>query len=44
VISKVSKEEILLNAEYFSKYNAKNELEKKLLKEAKELRLCLKHL
>jgi len=43
VIVKVSKEEINLNAEYFAKYNSKNELERKLLKEAKELRLCLKH-
>ncbi|OCB71796.1 hypothetical protein [Flavobacterium crassostreae] len=43
VIAKLSKEEINLNAEYFTKYNAKSELERKLLKEAKELRLCLKH-
>jgi len=43
VIAKVSKEDINLNAEYFAKYNAKNELERKLLKEAKELRLCLKN-
>lgn len=43
VMAKASKEEINLNAEYFAKYNAKNELERKLLKEAKELRLCLKH-
>jgi len=43
VIVKASKEEINLNAEYFAKYNAKNELERKLLKEAKGLRLCLKN-
>ena len=43
VMAKASKEELNLNAEYFAKYNAKNELERKLLKEAKELRLCLKH-
>lgn len=43
VIAKLSKEEINLNAEYFTKYNAKSELERKLLKEAKELRLCLTH-
>jgi len=43
VMAKVSKDEINLNAEYFASYNAKNELERKLLKEAKELRLCLKH-
>jgi sensor histidine kinase YesM len=42
VIAKARKEEIVLNAEYFAKYKAKNELERKLLKEAKELRLCLK--
>jgi hypothetical protein len=43
VITKASKQEITSNAEYFTKYIAKNELERKLLKEAKELRLCLKH-
>lgn len=43
VIAKASKEEIILNAEYFAKHKAKNELERKLLKEAKELRLCLKN-
>jgi len=42
-MAKASKEEINLNAAYFAKYNAKNEIERKLLKEAKELRLCLKH-
>lgn len=43
IIEKVRKGEISLNAEYFVKYDAKNEIEQKLLKEAKELRLCLKH-
>lgn len=43
IIAEASKEEINLNAEYFTKYNANNELERKLLKEAKELRLCLKY-
>lgn len=43
VMAKARKEEINLNAAYFAKYNAKNEIEQKLLKEAKELRLCLKH-
>lgn len=43
VMTKISKEAISLNATYFSKYSAKNEIEQKLLKEAKELRLCLKH-
>lgn len=42
-MAKISKEEFNLNAAYFAKYNAKNEIERKLLKEAKELRLCLKH-
>lgn len=41
-MAKASKEEINLNAEYFAKYNPKNEIERKLLKEAKELRLCFK--
>ncbi|MFZ4784456.1 MAG: hypothetical protein ACOYLH_03200 [Flavobacteriales bacterium] len=44
VMSKVSKDEISSNAKYFSKWNVKSELERKLLKGAKELRLCLKHL
>ncbi|MGV8096318.1 MAG: hypothetical protein AB2L24_31065 [Mangrovibacterium sp.] len=44
VISKADKSEINLNNEYFVKFNAKDELERKLLKSAKELRLCLKHL
>ena len=35
--------EIGSNMQYFSKYNAKNSLERKLLKGAKELRLCLKN-
>ena len=43
VMAKANKEEINLNAEYFAKYNPKNEIERKLLKDAKELRLCLKH-
>jgi hypothetical protein len=44
VMAKVSKKEINLNAEYFDKYNTQNETERKLLKNAKELRLCLKYL
>lgn len=43
VMTKASKEEINLNAGYFAKYTPKNEIERKLLKEAKELRLCLKY-
>ncbi|MEZ4921393.1 MAG: hypothetical protein R2792_20025 [Saprospiraceae bacterium] len=43
VMAKASKNEVNLNAAYFAKYNAKNGVERKLLKEAKELRFCLKH-
>ena len=43
IMGKLSKEVLYLNAKYFAKYNAKNEIELKLLKGAKELRLCLKH-
>lgn len=43
IISKLDRNEIDLNNEYFAKFQAKNELERKLLKSAKELRLCLKH-
>ncbi|HWR32573.1 MAG TPA: hypothetical protein VN451_03565 [Chitinophagaceae bacterium] len=43
VLSRVDKNEISLNNAYFVKFNAKNELKRKLLKSAKELRLCLKH-
>jgi len=43
VMAKISKEEINLNAGYFAILDAKNEIEQKLLKGAKELRLCLKH-
>ena len=43
VISKADKNEINLNNEYFARFNAKEQLERKLLKSAKELRLSLKH-
>lgn len=43
VMKKAGEEEINLNTGYFTKYNPKNEIERKLLKSAKELRLCLKH-
>ena len=43
VMVKVSKDNINLNTEYFVKYNVKSEIEQKLLKGAKELRLCLKY-
>lgn len=44
VLSRVDKSEINLNGEHFLKFRARNELERKLLKSAKELRLCLKYL
>ena len=43
VMAKASEREINANAEYFTNYTTKSSLERKLLKEAKELRLCLKH-
>lgn len=43
VLSKIDKSEVSLNNKHFAKFNPKNELERKLLKSAKELRLCLKH-
>lgn len=43
VMSSVKRDEISLNNEYFVKFNPKTEIEKLLLKSAKELRLCLKH-
>lgn len=43
VFAEVDKSEIDLNNAYFLKFHAKNELERELLKSAKELRLCLKH-
>ncbi|MCB9311114.1 MAG: hypothetical protein H6567_13750 [Lewinellaceae bacterium] len=43
VMSSVKRDEISLNNEYFVKFTPKTEIEKLLLKSAKELRLCLKH-
>lgn len=43
VLSKVDKNEITLNNEFFSRFQTKNPFERKLLKSAKELRVCLKH-
>lgn len=43
VIFKVDKLEINLNNDYFLKFQANDEFERKLLKSAKELRICLKH-
>jgi hypothetical protein len=43
IISRINSNEILLNNNIFSEFLANNEIERKLLKAAKELRLCLKH-
>lgn len=43
ILTNINKKEINLNNEYFSKFHAIDELERKLLKSAKELRLCLIH-
>jgi hypothetical protein len=43
ILSIIDKSEISLNNQYFSKFQPTNALEKKLLKAAKELRLCLDH-
>jgi len=43
VLSEIDKNEIERNSEAFDKFDAKDELERKLLKSAKELRLALKH-
>lgn len=44
VLSCIDKREMFLNSELFEKFCPNDEIEKKLLKSAKELRLCLKHL
>lgn len=43
LISIVSREKINSNSKYFAKFNTKSKLERQLLKQAKELRLCLEH-
>lgn len=43
VLSSIGRAAISLNNENFIKFIPENNLEKKLLKSAKELRLCLKH-
>jgi hypothetical protein len=43
VISNIDRNEIGLNNKHFEKFIPKAEIEKHLLKAAKELRLCLKH-
>lgn len=42
-LSRIDKSEVHFNNEYFAKFSPKDELERKLLKSAKELRLCLKY-
>lgn len=44
ILLKIDRTEINLNAELFSNFEVKEELERKLLKSEKELRLCLKFL
>lgn len=44
ILPKVDRNEIAFNNEYFMKFKAQDALERQLLKSAKELRLCLKHL
>lgn len=41
LMAKIEKDAIINNNQYFSKYNVKTELERKLLKGARELRICL---
>ncbi len=43
VLSRIDKSVVSLNNQHFAKFNTKDEFERKLLKSAKELRLCLKY-
>ena len=43
ILSQTDRNEIELNSTQFDKFQANNDIERKLLKSAKELRLCLKH-
>ena|SRR5689334_22314862 len=43
ILSNIDKSEIVLNGRYFEDFQWHDEFEKKMLKCAKELRLCLKH-
>lgn len=43
VLPKIEKKEHILNDDYFSNFTPIGELERQLLKSAKELRLCLKY-
>ena len=44
IISKRNPDDIKLNSNYFTDYKVESVIDKKLLKEAKELRLCLKYI
>jgi hypothetical protein len=44
ILSKVTKNEFNLNNEYFVNFKVKDGLQKRLLKLAKELRICLKYI
>jgi len=43
VLPRIDISEISLNNDCFSKFNPQEELERKMLKSARDLRLCLKH-
>lgn len=43
ILSQIDKDEIDSNNKLFSSFKYENNIEKRLLKKAKELRLCLKH-
>jgi hypothetical protein len=43
ILSQTDRNEIELNSTQFDKFQANNDIERKLLKSANELRLCLKH-
>ena len=43
ILPKVDKIDISVNNEYFKRFKPKSELERKLFKSAKELKLCLTH-
>jgi len=44
ILSTLDKDEFEQNNEYFKNLETKNEIEKTILKSAKDLRLCLKHI
>ncbi len=44
IMEKVTQQQRVANSRYFSMFTPEDELERKLLKGAKDLRLCLRHL